>query len=89
MVAANIGWIATRDYEREASPHQEDWMMTFEAELITRTETRDAEALTRPMFFGNAGEPEAGWATRNPDQAMLFLFVNPRDSAMVDELMAA
>ena len=33
-------------------------------------------------------DPEAGWATRNPDQAMLFLFVSPRDGAMVDELMA-
>ena len=36
-----------------------------------------------------AAEPEAGWATRNPDRAMLLLFVNPRDGAMVDELMAA
>jgi hypothetical protein len=35
-----------------------------------------------------ASEPEAGWATRNPDRAMALLFVNPRDCAMVDELMA-
>jgi hypothetical protein len=36
-----------------------------------------------------ANDPEAGWAARNPDRAMLLLFVNPRDCAMVDELMAA
>ena len=34
-------------------------------------------------------EPEAGWATRNPERAMALLFVSPRDCAMVDELMAA
>lgn len=39
--------------------------------------------------LSSANEPEAGWATRNPERAMAFLFVNPRDCAMVDELMAA
>ena len=34
-------------------------------------------------------DPEAGWATRNPERAMLFLFVTPRDSLVVDELLAA
>jgi hypothetical protein len=34
-------------------------------------------------------DPEAGWASRNPERAMLFLFVTPRDCAAVDELMAA
>lgn len=33
-------------------------------------------------------DPEAGWASRNPDRAMLFLFVTPRDCAAVDELLA-
>ena len=33
-------------------------------------------------------DPEPGWATRNPDRAMLFLFVTPRDGALVDELLA-
>ena len=33
-------------------------------------------------------DPEPGWATRNPDRAMLFLFVTPRDCAAVDELLA-
>lgn len=34
-------------------------------------------------------EPEAGWASRNPEQAMLFLFVTPRDGIVADELLAA
>ena len=33
-------------------------------------------------------DPEPGWATRNPDQAMLFLYVTPRDCGAVDELLA-
>ena len=33
-------------------------------------------------------DPEPGWATRNPGQAMLFLFVTPRDGHVVDELLA-
>ena len=33
-------------------------------------------------------DPEPGWATRNPGQAMLFLFVTPRDGRIVDELLA-
>ena len=34
-------------------------------------------------------DPAPGWATRNPEQAMLFLFVTPRDGALVEELLAA
>ena len=34
-------------------------------------------------------DPAAGWATRNPERAMLFLFVTPRDGALVEELLAA
>jgi hypothetical protein len=33
-------------------------------------------------------DPELGWASRNPDRAMLFLFVTPRDGRVVDELLA-
>ena len=32
--------------------------------------------------------PEAGWASRNPDRALLFLFVNPSDCGALEELMA-
>ena len=33
-------------------------------------------------------DPEAGWARRNPERAMAFLFVSPRDCGAVDELLA-
>jgi hypothetical protein len=33
-------------------------------------------------------EPEAGWASRNPERAMLFLFVTPREGVVLDELLA-
>ena len=46
-------------------------------------------AAVRPALPANdPADPEAGWATRNPGQATLFLFVTPRDCAAVDELMA-
>jgi hypothetical protein len=38
--------------------------------------------------FRTAADPEAGWASRNPDRAMLFFFVSPRDCGALDELMA-
>jgi hypothetical protein len=38
--------------------------------------------------FRTPAAPEAGWASRNPDRAMLFLFVSPRDCGALDELMA-
>ena len=38
--------------------------------------------------FRTPTDPEAGWAARDPDQAMLFLFVSPRPCGALDELMA-
>jgi len=38
--------------------------------------------------FRTPADPEAGWAARNPDRAMLFLFVSPRDCGALEELMA-
>jgi hypothetical protein len=38
--------------------------------------------------FRTPADPEAGWAARNPDRAMLFLFVSPRDCGALGELMA-
>jgi hypothetical protein len=38
--------------------------------------------------FRTPADPEAGWAARNPDRAMLFLFVSPRACGAVEELMA-
>ena len=36
----------------------------------------------------DVANPEAGWAARNPNRALAFLFVTPRDCAALDELMA-
>ena len=49
--------------------------------------SRAAANLDSPLGAGRA-DPEAGWASRNPDRAMLFLFVTPRDGAVVEELLA-
>jgi hypothetical protein len=35
----------------------------------------------------NVPDPEPGWATRNPDRALAFLFVSPRPCSAIDELM--
>ncbi len=50
----------------------------------------DFDTLTAPVSadFRTPSDPEAGWASRNPDRAMLFLFVSPRDCGALDELMA-
>jgi hypothetical protein len=41
-----------------------------------------------PADFRTPADPEAGWASRNPDRALLFLFVSPRDCGALEELMA-
>jgi hypothetical protein len=50
----------------------------------------DFESLIAPAAadFRTPADPEAGWAGRNPDRAMLFLFVTPRDCGALEELMA-
>jgi hypothetical protein len=48
----------------------------------------DAPADTAPANFRTPADPEAGWAGRNPDRALLFLFVSPRDCGALEELMA-
>ena len=37
---------------------------------------------------GARRDPEPGWASRNPERAMLFLFVTPREGIVADELLA-
>ena len=56
----------------------------------TATAIADLETLTAPAAadFATPADPEAGWATRNPDRAMLFLFVSPRDCGALEEMMA-
>ena len=50
----------------------------------------DFDTITAPKAadFRTPADPEAGWASRNPDRALLFLFVSPRDCGAVEELMA-
>ena len=62
--------------------------MTFQAHAA-HFSSDDVEIFAGRSPLAAANDPEAGWAARNPDRAMLLLFVNPRDCAMVDELMAA
>jgi hypothetical protein len=48
-----------------------------------------APAAILPAFPANdPADPQTGWAKRNPDRALLFLFVSPRDCSAVDELIA-
>ena len=67
--------------------------MTFEAPstAFASDDVEISAELSRAFRFSPqiSGEPEAGWASRNPARAMALLFVNPRDGAMVDELLAA
>ena len=66
--------------------------MSFEATaLAAEIETFADYAAPRmsvPLAANDPADPEAGWAARNPERAMLFLFVSPRDCGAVDELMA-
>jgi hypothetical protein len=62
--------------------------MTYEAQQAAfdaECEVIQSEAVAD---FRTPADPEAGWASRNPDRATLFLFVTPRDCGAVEELMA-
>ena len=48
----------------------------------------DFQAMAKAADFRTPADPEAGWASRNPDRAMLFLFVSPRECGALEELMA-
>ena len=69
--------------------------MTFEAQSAAFAADADTFADFAPVAVAPAlpandpADPETGWAARNPERAMVFLFVSPRDCAAVDELMAA
>jgi hypothetical protein len=52
---------------------------TAEVDLISRDANAD---------FRTPVDPEAGWAARNPAQALAFLYVSPRDCGALEELMA-
>ena len=60
----------------------------FEAGTATQQAYFEHDAAMRHANLRTPVDPEAGWAARNPDRAMLFLFVSPRDCGALDELMA-
>ena len=62
--------------------------MTFEAQAAAFGAEFENPAADTLADFRTPANPEAGWAARNPDRAMLFLFVTPRDCGAVEELMA-
>ena len=69
--------------------------MTFQAHSAARVADVDfvAERVTAapssfPLAANDVADPESGWASRNPDRALLFLYVTPRDCAALEELMA-
>ena len=70
--------------------------MTFEVQTAPGAEaatpifdfSRRAPAAAVAPPAGGRPDPEPGWATRNPDRAMLFLFLTPRDCTALDELLA-
>jgi metal-dependent amidase/aminoacylase/carboxypeptidase family protein len=62
--------------------------MTFEAGSAAIFADVDALPVAANENFRTPTDPEAGWASRNPDRAMLFLFVSPRACGALDELMA-
>lgn len=60
----------------------------FDARTAAVLANHQAPADASVADFRTPASPEAGWAARNPDRAMLFLFVSPRDCGAVEELMA-
>jgi hypothetical protein len=61
------------------------------AEFCADTDFAVEDAVIRAPAFprhDDVADPQAGWAFRNPNRAMAFLFVSPRDCAAIDELMA-
>jgi hypothetical protein len=77
-----------RPYVREDHHLQEKETMMFEAG--TAATAADVETVLKGMRadFRTPADPPAGWATRNPERAMLFLYVSPRDCGAVEEVMA-
>lgn len=60
----------------------------FEARTAAVLANRQTPVEVQTADFRTPGDPQAGWAARNPDRAMLFLFVSPRDCGSLEELMA-
>jgi hypothetical protein len=61
----------------------------FEAQAIANYAETDLIVRDANANFRKPVDPEAGWAARHPDRALLFLFVSPRPCGALEELMAA
>ena len=60
----------------------------FDARTATAHADFDTISTAAAADFCTPADPQAGWATRNADRALLFLFVSPRDCGALEELMA-
>jgi len=60
----------------------------FTAQATATDGELDCIAAPRNENFRTPVDPQAGWASRNPDRAMTFLYVSPRDCGALEELMA-
>lgn len=60
----------------------------FEARLSADTAEVDLVERSPVADFRTPADPGAGWASRNPDRALLFLYVSPRSCGALEELMA-
>jgi len=60
----------------------------FEAQTADAAAEMDLIEARPNADFRTPADPEAGWASRNPDRALLFLFVSPRECGALEELMA-
>ena len=60
----------------------------FDARTASAEAYVDRDAALPHGEFRTPPDPEAGWAARNQDRALLFLYVSPRDCGALDELMA-
>jgi hypothetical protein len=72
----------------EAIPFKRFRTMTFQAGAAATSADFYIKSEPAAADFRTPADPEAGWATRNPERALLFLFVSPRDCGAVEELMA-
>jgi hypothetical protein len=87
-IPEHSGWRPGPLYAREITLQQEEETMMFEAPLAPFSDELDSDGSSRTANFRTPVDPEAGWAVRNPDRAMLFLFVSPRPCGALEELMA-
>jgi hypothetical protein len=72
--------------EKLISFERQNFMFATRTAAVLANHQAPAEA--QIAGFRTPADPQAGWAARNPDRAMLFLFVTPRDCGAVEELMA-